>query len=313
MRIFALSDIHADYAENRAWVHRLSAADYLGDALILAGDISHDLQILADVLGVLRSKFKHLVFVPGNHDLWLRGGKHKNSLERFRVILDMCRGLGVETAPLLVDASKGSGVWLVPLQSWYEKPGESPHSLYVPKAGEDPLLRMWVDDRAVRWPDLNGCATTADFFLSLNTGPPGFPGGAQVITCSHFLPRTELMFPDAVELTARAAHLRDSQPRFNFSRVAGTLKLDTRIRQLSSCVHVYGHQHRNRCRMIDGVTYVSHCLGYPRERAEGRIAGNPETPLLIWDTHAPHANNPAAKPPQKDRAAGKLPDQKAHP
>jgi hypothetical protein len=164
---------------------------------------------------------------------------------------------------------------------------------------------MWADDRAIRWPDLNGCATAADFFLGLDAGPPGIAGTAPVITCSHFLPRPELMFPDAAEVAAWGTGLRDPQPRFNFSRVAGTRKLDMRIRQLGACVHVYGHQHRNRRRTIDGVTYVSHCLGYPRERAEGRITGRADIPLPVWDTEVREERTPG-------RDAGNRPRPWAH-
>ena len=72
MRIFALSDIHADYEENLAWVHNLSSFDYTGDTLILAGDLSHDMHLFAGTLACLGKKFALVFFVPGNHDLWVR-------------------------------------------------------------------------------------------------------------------------------------------------------------------------------------------------------------------------------------------------
>ena len=75
---------------------------------------------------------------------------------------------------------------------------------------------------------------------------------------------------------------RDPNPRFNFSRVAGTSALDTQIRRLGSIIHVYGHQHRNRDRVIDGVHYVSHCLGYPVERSRGVVRGIDEGVREVW-------------------------------
>jgi hypothetical protein len=36
-------------------------------------------------------------------------------------------------------------------------------------------------------------------------------------------------------------------------------------------------------RVIDGVRYVSYCLGYPRERADSRIVCLTGEPLLVWE------------------------------
>ena len=65
----------------------------------------------------------------------------------------------------------------------------------------------------------------------------------------------------------------DRHPEFNFSRVAGSSLIDQQIRQIGSRLHVYGHQHINRDREIEGVRYVAHCLGYPNERKRGVIKG----------------------------------------
>ncbi len=283
MRIFALSDIHADYPDNRSWVENLSAVEFTADTLLLAGDISHNQDFFKKTLASLREKFAFVFFVSGNHDLWLRNTDCENSLVRFQQLLTTCAALDVRTEPARLNGT-GSGVWIVPLQAWYEKPEESTRSLFVPKKGEDPTLKMWVDNRSIRWPDCSKTGTIADFFLKMNDHAVNRTYDAPVISFSHFLPRKELMFPSEKELQAWGPNIKDPQPRFNFSRVAGCTSLDDQIRQLGSDVHVYGHQHRNRHLNIDGVQYVSHCLGYPRERDEGRILGDTSTPRLIWDT-----------------------------
>ena len=289
MRIFAVSDIHADYQENLRWVEALSDSDYVRDVLVLAGDVSHDRGLFSRVLEALRRKFRRVFFVPGNHELWLRSNEPGDSLRKYHDVLDRCRRLGVDTGPACMhDGNGGGGVWNVPLCSWYVKPEEdAAESLFVPKQGEDPGLRMWVDDRAVRWPVFDGSRTPAAYFLACNQTPPSAALRAgPVVSFSHFVPRTDLLFPSAAELRALGIPLRDPQPRFNFSRVAGCRGLERHIRALGSTVHVYGHQHRNRLRRIEGVTYVSHCLGYPRERAEGRISPALREPLLIRDMEA---------------------------
>ena len=68
MRLFALSDIHIDHKKNNEWIHNLSNIEFKEDALLLAGDITHDLGLLEVTFEVFLSKFKYLFFVPGNHD-----------------------------------------------------------------------------------------------------------------------------------------------------------------------------------------------------------------------------------------------------
>ncbi len=281
MRIFAISDLHVDYPENLDWVESLSAADYTGDALLVAGDISHEESLVCRTLEALRSRFSDVFFVSGNHDLWLRDGMYENSLVKFNALLTRCKELGIHTESKYLNSG---GPRVVPLHSWYLEPHEGAGSLYVAKQGEDTKLGMWVDKRAVRWPSFDEHPTPAAFFLSLNDVCVENTAHAPVISFSHFLPRSELMFWTEEEFAVTGLKPVDPLPRFNFSRVAGCRELDGQIRAIGSVLHVYGHQHRNRDRTIDRVRYVSHCLGYPRERGQGRLRGVKQGPLLVWES-----------------------------
>lgn len=285
MRLFALSDIHVDYRANLEWVRALSRVDYLDDVLVLAGDISHESERVREAFELLLRRFGQVMFVPGNHDLWLRDGEHADSLMKLRALLRLCDELGVITEPRRVDQSgAGKPMWVVPLFSWYEKPEEGASSLYVEKSGEDPTLSMWVDNWAVRWPDFGGGITPASYFIGMNEPAIAEVVDGDVVTFSHFLPRSELAFLSSEERAAWKGPLVDPLPEFNFSRVAGTTRLDDQLRHLGARLHVYGHQHRNRRLDIDGVRYISYCLGYPRERASGRTRGVTSQPLeLHWD------------------------------
>lgn len=138
------------------------------------------------------------------------------------------------------------------------------------------------------WPDRldPDCGAIADYFLSLNNEAVTRSYDAPLLSFSHFLPRKELIFDD-LEVAARfcqkgaviPSYPKDPAPTFNFTRVAGCGKLDEQIRQLGAVVHVYGHQHHQRNRSIAGVTYVSNCLGYARER---RRLGGYVAPKLMW-------------------------------
>jgi hypothetical protein len=284
MRVFALSDIHVDYSENMDWIRGLSTTDYARDVLLLAGDACHKIGRLAAALECLREKFAQVFFLPGNHELWLLDSDCSDSLQKFHRIIDLCRSLDVKTEPARIDDGL-QGFWIVPLFSWYDKPEESPSSLFLPKADRDDedSLAAWADEHFVRWPS-GGRAST--YFLESNSPYVNRVYDAPVISFSHFLPRADLMFPPQPD-GAPQPEFWPRRAQFNFSRVAGTWALDKQIRALGSRVHAYGHQHRNKSVLIDGVHYVSHCLGYPYERKNGRIGYFEEGPRLIWDQGCP--------------------------
>ena len=283
MRVYALSDLHVDYKRNMSLLQKMSDIEYVDDALLLAGDISDDLDQLKTCLAGLRAKFRCVFFVPGNHDLWLRRKEYVDSIAKFWSILHLCQSLNVEICPAKIGYSKDTtGVWIVPLYSWYVKPEEGDCSLYAPKAGDDPTLSMWSDNRFTRWPTTKNGAPTADYFLRLNEKNIRRTYDAPVISFSHFLPRTDLMFSAEREKNAAGTRRKDRHPRFNFSRVAGCTCLEKQIRQLNSTVHVYGHQHRDRFRRVNDILYVSHCLGYPRDRTPEPNGEINVVPKLIW-------------------------------
>ena len=278
MRVFAISDLHVDFRENRKWVHQLSDVAYRDDVLLIAGDVSHQLERVEAVFDVLNEKFDRVCFVPGNHDLWVREEDVSNSIEKFHRLMDLCARCDVITQPIMLN-----GVWIVPLFSWYRLPDLGEDSLFLFKPGEDPTLRMWSDNRFTRWP--MEAEQVVDYFINLNTPYlSNVNSDVPVITFSHFLPRQELIFSTDVERKNVRPGARDPHPGFNFSRVAGTSLLDEQIRAFGAHVHVYGHQHRNRNRVVDGVRYVSHCLGYRRERAWNLVCELDDGPKQIWPT-----------------------------
>ena len=154
--------------------------------------------------------------------------------------------------------------------------------------------QMWMDNHLCKWPE--GSQPQSLYFSSLNAAAVSQTFDAPVISFSHFLPRKDLILATDHDrmMVDKERQLMNKQPStaqrqggvkgFNFTRYAGCQILESQIRKLSSVVHVYGHQHRNRDREIDGVRYVSHCLGYPSERKEGWTWGMVKWmgPKLIW-------------------------------
>ena len=284
MRIFAISDIHVDFEQNRKWLLTLSMMDHTKDTLILAGDITHDPENLQNTLKWLRNRFAHLFFVPGNHDLWLNNGVFNDSLEKLEYLLNFCRDADIATQPQKIGNKNDSyPVWIVPLLSWYTQPHEGEDTLYIQKPGEDNDNRMWADNYYIRWSFTR--LNPAFYFYQASQNILEKEYDAPIISFSHFLPRQEMMFSENRQYDLERIKKYDRNPPFNFSRVAGSTFIEKQIRALKSVIHVYGHQHINRDRRINGVRYVAHCLGYPNERNRGQVRGLEHGLKQIWDTN----------------------------
>ena len=84
MRIYALSDIHVDHPENAAWLENLSRDDYQEDILILAGDITDVPSLLEQSFEKFLNRFARVLYVPGNHDLWVHRSEQATPTPPFR-------------------------------------------------------------------------------------------------------------------------------------------------------------------------------------------------------------------------------------
>ncbi len=239
MRFFALSDIHVDYEHNARWVRDLSVLDYRDDLLILAGDISDRLERLEWCLRSFARRFRTVLFVPGNHELWVvRDEAVKDSFDKFRQVVAVAEEAGVSMRPY-VDGAR----CIVPLLGWYDFSFGPP---------TDALRSAWMDFFACRWPEGVGENEISEWFSALN--PKSVPEGIErVITCSHFMPRIDLM-PAMVPAQQRMLY-----------PVLGSNRIDTELRNLGSRMHIYGHSHLNRNKTIEGVQYLNNAFGYPHE------------------------------------------------
>jgi len=240
MRFFAISDLHTDFADNWKSLQQFSRYDYKDDALLVAGDIADGLGVISRTLSLLRSRFRHVFYVPGNHELWVRTDDC-HSIEKFSRIQAHCEGLGIHTRSLKV-----GGLWVVPLLSWYDPSFDDDESADLSQ------LEGWSDFYFCKWPP--EVALPSEYFLGLNR-PFIRSYDAPVISLSHFLPRRDLL-PPTRQLSFKG-----------LPRVAGCNGLDQQLRAINSRIHVFGHSHINGDRMIEGVRYVQSKFGYPKERS----------------------------------------------
>lgn len=255
MRIFAISDLHTDFRENRLLLEQLSRVEYTRDVLLVAGDIADRLEVIGETLALLRSRFAAVFYTPGNHELWTREEGY-DSVEKYLRVIELCGRIGVSTS-----ARKQQGVRIVPLLSWYETRRDAEGS---PQGPEE-----WADFYFCKWPDW--IKSPAAYFLDRNE-PHIRSYDEPVVSLSHFLPRGDLLPPVENLLFKRLPEVAICEP------------LEEQIRRLGSVVHVFGHSHINCDVLLDGVRYVQHAMRYPRER-DGQI----ELVKLVWDESTPAA------------------------
>lgn len=238
MRVYALSDIHIDYEVNRQWIKNISKFEYTNDILILAGDISHRIELLGEGLETLCRRFREVVFVPGNHDLWVSPSTTDQSIEKFRKVIDLARSIGVRVSTLELPNFR-----IVPLLSWYDLS-------FGPLTKE--LEKRWLDFHACRWPKALSFADITRLFLDKNDLSVGSKDKV-TISLSHFLPRIDLM-PPKIPLQHQIVY-----------PVLGAKAIDEQVRAINSSIHVYGHSHVNRDVTIDGVRYINNAYANPKE------------------------------------------------
>ncbi|HWW70037.1 MAG TPA: metallophosphoesterase [Duganella sp.] len=239
MKVYALSDLHIDHADNREWLERLPDAALRGDVLLLAGDVSDSLPRLRWAFTELTRRFLKVLYVPGNHELWLLRDDAADSFAKFDQVAALAAECGVSMAPFHCGPLS-----IVPLLSWYDFSFGEP----TPE-----LLAAWTDFRACRWPPGVGPAQVASRFHAMNA-PYLQTRNRHVLSFSHFLPRPDLLPTPLGPIRALLLP------------VLGSSALEQQLRQLRPQLHVFGHSHaRLRC-VHDGITYLNQAIGYPQER-----------------------------------------------
>eukprot|EP00325_Prymnesiales_sp_UTEX-LB-985_P030181 CAMPEP_0174740036 /NCGR_PEP_ID=MMETSP1094-20130205/72611_1 /TAXON_ID=156173 /ORGANISM="Chrysochromulina brevifilum, Strain UTEX LB 985" /LENGTH=385 /DNA_ID=CAMNT_0015943671 /DNA_START=63 /DNA_END=1217 /DNA_ORIENTATION=+ len=282
--IYAISDLHTDYALNYDWVQQAAPEKAESSVLLVAGDVSDRISVFEKTMEVLAEAFGAVFFVPGNHDLWVRhdGSEGKDSLQKMRKLDNICEALGVLTTPQRVRMASGSTISICPLLSF--------HHFSFDTEPDVPYLRLpsaratVTDFRATQWPNglslgdealavhLDACneqlperaaqqAQQAAACGRLGLEPivswrEAREGSSRVLSFSHFLPRIELM-PEKRYLVYP-----------DLMKAAGSKPLGRRVSDLHPNVHLFGHSHFGwDATLDDGIRYVQAPLATPNERS----------------------------------------------
>jgi len=247
-KVYAVSDVHFDHKCNEDWAHRIDDFKFREDVLVVAGNMCDTANGLRRALTTLRSKFRRVFYVPGNHEHWVHpseSAKFPDSFTKLMRVLEICDELDVDVHPAAVCRD----VFIVPLLSWYTAEFDEDDPF------PDPLGKV---DQHCRWPIPD--TQVWKYMMKLNSAHVSHLYHGTVISCSHFLPRRTLPFSD----------------HFKAAKSMGCARLDEQVRELkgSRRAHVYGHSHRRHVETTDGVMYVNHYHGEDGGKTE-------RAPLLL--------------------------------
>ena len=254
MNLWATSDLHVGFEENRRAVEALDASPQ--DWLIIAGDTGESAAHLDFVLKTLTPRFAQIIWTAGNHDLWTPRGwpPDKRGVAHYERLVRLCRRYGVLTPedPFAVWPGDGPRTAIVPVFLLYDytfKPDEVAVENAVAWAAE---TNVRCADEELLAPDpypsrIEWChARVAETEMRL----AAVPEDTQIVLVNHFpLRRDHAVLPRI--------------PRFSIW--CGTrLTEDWHVRfRLKTAV--YGHLHLRNTRAIDGVTFEEVSLGYPKQ------------------------------------------------
>jgi 3',5'-cyclic AMP phosphodiesterase CpdA len=256
-KLFAISDLHVTYPKNREWVERLEP-DSPEDWLIVAGDVAEKTADIEWALATLHAKFRTVVWVPGNHELWtlpsdpvqLRG-EH-----RYRYLVELCRRLGVITPedPYPLWRGAGGPAVIAPLFLLYDytfrPPGANTKEEALKQAYETGIV---CTDEMVLYPDPY---PTRDAWCRARVAATeqrlqAIDNRYGTILVSHFPLTRE---PTAV--------LRYKE----FAQWCGTELTATWHLRFRARTVVYGHLHIHGTSWQDGVRFEEVSLGHPEEQ-----------------------------------------------
>jgi 3',5'-cyclic AMP phosphodiesterase CpdA len=254
MKLYAISDLHIRAPENREALAQLSP--HPEDWLIVAGDVGERPEDLEFTFETLGPRFRQLIWVPGNHELWtisqdpsaLRGEA------RYRQLVALCEEYGV----------------LTPEHPYPRWPGEGPPRIIAP------LFLLYdysfrPDDvpaeDAVKWARESGVLCTDEAVLF----PDPYPSRSAwcAARCEQTRQRLEALPSDCATILVNHFPLRRHHARLpripRFSIWCGTRTTDDWHRRFRAEVVVTGHLHIPLTFWEDGVRFEEVSLGYPRQ------------------------------------------------
>ena len=262
MRIWALSDLHLSHPDNRGVLDSLPA--FPDDWLLLAGDVTHGAERLDRCLLELTGRFRQVVWVPGNHELWTvpRAAPRLGGVALYERLVGIARSHGVLTPedPYPVAEHPDGPVLIAPLFLLYD------YSFRPRHVGRHAVVEWAREDGAVcgdelllhpdPFPDRDSwCAARCE---DAEARLASYPADLPKILINHYpLEEQHAVLPRI--------------PRF--TPWCGTRRTRGWHRRFNACAVVYGHLHIRGTQWLDGVPFHEVSLGYPKQWDRRRGVG----------------------------------------
>ena len=257
--IYAISDLHLERRQNREALEQM--ASHPNDWLILAGDVCDSVGLFEWTLDLLTPRWRQVVWVPGNHELWTTSKQDLRGEAKYRRLVEACRNAGVLTPedPYPVFDVPGARARIAPLFLLYDYsfgPAGMPPEAVKAWALEQDIV---CTDEYLLFPDpypsrqawcAARCELTSRRLAEVSGAEP-------LILVNHFPLRRDLADLPLV-------------PRF--VPWCGTRRTEDWHLRFGAAVVVTGHLHIRSTSWRDGVRFEEVSLGYPRQwRAEQRL------------------------------------------
>ena len=252
MKLWAISDLHLTSPGNREVLEQFPA--HPDDWLILAGDVSDGHRDLDRCFDLLGRRFRRIVWVPGNHELWSRPSSagEPRGLALYHRLVEIARSHGVLTPedPYPVFPHPMGDLVIAPLFLLYDY-SFRPNDV----AARD----------VVRWAQEEDVIAADEYLLH----PDPFPDRPSwcAARCAETMKRLAACRPDLPKILVNHYPLEESLavlPRVpRFAPWCGTRRTHGWHIRFNARAVVYGHLHIRGTTWLDGVPFQEVSLGYP--------------------------------------------------
>ncbi|CZT14208.1 uncharacterized protein RCC_00182 [Ramularia collo-cygni] len=303
-RLLAIADIHLSFKTNKdEWAKLAHNKD---DGLILAGDVGETLDHVIEAFKRATRRFKHVFWVPGNHELYTSNGANISEEEKalrgeakYKACIKIARHYGVLTPEddymtwKYTDAEgKESSALICPIFTLYD------YSFRPAHVSREAAL-AWALEEGIQATDENllhpdPYSTRDAWCTRLVSEAEGklkkaAETGLPLVIINHWPLREDLVWIPRV-------------PRF--SLWCGTKETHDWHTRFNAKVVVTGHLHVRRTDWIDGVRFEEVSLGYPRQWQTYKDNGNDINTMLREILPGPPTPEPGKEPRTEMRRFG---------